>query len=127
MDQAAIVGRQNLRAFLEELGALDRAGEIAWAPERLLVATARRAVGDGEEAILVPWPLAVDPSQLVEPADPASGWERCGILGPADTAILWPVLLEAETRTRFVAGGVDWWVDARPVLPDEHPACPGGQ
>jgi hypothetical protein len=123
----AVIGRQNLVGFVELLRGLDRAGEIDWSPDRLLVVVSRRAVGDGEQAKEVPWPLADGPAEIGEPADPDSGWERCAILGPGETAILWPALQAAVTTTRFTRDGESWWVDGRPLLPDEQGACPLGQ
>ena len=123
-DQVATAGRQNLRAFVELLRNLDREGEIAWAPDRLLVVTSRRAVGDGEEPDRVPWPLAAGPAEIGQPAAQGAGWERCAVVGPGETAILWPALQAATTTTRFTRDGESWWVDARPLLPDEAGDCP---
>lgn len=90
---------------------------------RLLV---RSADGEQPDASGIPstevaWPAPGDPSAFGEPW--AGGDARCGVVAGGDASAWLAALREANSLTRFVAGGHRYRVTARPLLPDEPRSC----
>jgi hypothetical protein len=90
---------------------------------RLLV---RNADGEQPDASGIPsaqvaWPGPGEPATFGEPW--AGSDARCGVVSGTDALAWLTVLREANSLTRFVAGGHRYRVTARSLLPDEPRSC----
>lgn len=122
LDEAARLGRADLRAFIDALTGIPD-GDFAdeWAtlePEALkIIATQVNELPD-EAGNPVAWPIGVIDDAGVVVGDASLGM-RCIEVSGDDLDALLPVLHEANALTPFTSGGATFSLIVRPLLPGE--------
>ncbi len=125
-EQAARTAASAFAAKLSDPAIVGGATSIAYAPTAARIIVRDYAATPDPQLTQRPvaWPLATPLATfgaVVVEGSPETG--RCGIVGGADLATLWPVLADANALTPFTGGGREYQLVVRPLLPHEAATC----